>query len=226
MKKISILLTLSLIFAVKVTLFAQMGGNTPGPETKRNLEKELKAIEQDVDKNNPKSAKSIVKPATWIKRGEIYNAIYKDKSARNLAADPLTESFNSYKEAISLDSKDRSSGAIKTGLLLLATDLYQQAIEAYNKEDFNKGTISFEQYLEINQMPLVAKDNPNYVQCRVVRLQKFELGQSYQVFFRRPEVRVQRRKYCGPDQNCLSGKKGYGCCRESPSGNFRKTSQQ
>jgi tetratricopeptide (TPR) repeat protein len=152
-----------LIFAVKVTLFAQIGGNAPAPETKRNLEKELKAIEQDVDKNNPKSAKSVVKPATWIKRGEIYNAIYKDKSARNLAADPLTESLNSYKEAISLDSKDHSSSAIKTGLLLLATDLYQQAIEAYNKEDFTKGMISFEQYLEINQMPVVAKDNPNFV---------------------------------------------------------------
>jgi tetratricopeptide (TPR) repeat protein len=161
MKKISILLTLSLFFVGRV-LYAQMG-TAPGPEVKRNLEKELKAAELAVDMTNPKSAKSAVKPASWIKRGEVYHAIFKDKNAKNLSADPLTESLKSYKKAIELDDKGRSAQAIKTGLLLLATDIYQQAIEAYGKEDYKKSMVSFEQYLEINQLPVVSKDNPNYV---------------------------------------------------------------
>jgi tetratricopeptide (TPR) repeat protein len=162
MKKFSILLTLTLFFAVRVVLYAQPG-TAPGPEVKRNLEKELKAIEEAVDMNNPKSAKSAVKSTTWSKRGEVYHAIFKDKNAKNLSADPLTESLKSYKKAIELDEKGRNAPAIKTGLLLLATDIYQQAIEAYGKEDYKKSMMSFEQYLEINQLPVVAKDNPNYV---------------------------------------------------------------
>jgi tetratricopeptide (TPR) repeat protein len=162
MKKISILLTLTLFFALRVVLYAQPGA-APVPEVKRNLDKELKAAELAVDMTNPKSAKTAVKPASWIKRGEVYHAIFKDKNAKNLSADPLTESLKSYKKAIELDEKGRSAAAIKTGLLLLATDVYQQAIEAYGKEDFTKGTTSFEQYIEINQLPVVAKDNPNYV---------------------------------------------------------------
>jgi tetratricopeptide (TPR) repeat protein len=162
MKKISFLLTLTLFFAVRVVLYAQPG-TAPGPEVKRNLDKELKAAELAVDMTNPKSAKTAIKPASWIKRGEVYHAIFKDKNAKNLSADPLTESLKSYKKAIELDEKGRSSAAIKTGLLLLATDVYQQAIEAYSKEDFTKGTTSFEQYMEINQLSVVAKDNPNYV---------------------------------------------------------------
>jgi tetratricopeptide (TPR) repeat protein len=48
-------------------------------------------------------------------------------------------------------------------LLLLTTDIYNQAVEAYGKSDFIKGLSSFEQFLEINQLPLLAKDNPNFV---------------------------------------------------------------
>jgi len=159
MKKFSLLLALTFVFTTAVVSYAQ----TSAPDVKRNLEKELKAIELSVDPSNPKAAKTAIKPTTWMKRGEIFHAIYKDKNAKNLAADPLTEALKSYKKAIELDTKNRSASGIKTGLLLLATDVYQQAIEYYNKEDFAKGMVSFEQFLEINQLPVVSKDNPNFV---------------------------------------------------------------
>jgi tetratricopeptide (TPR) repeat protein len=162
MKRISILLTLTYIFSVRVVLYAQIG-TVPISKIIPNLEMELKAAELAVDPTNPKSAKTAVEPASWIKRGEIFHAIFKDKNAKNLSTDPLTESLKSYKKAMELDNKGRSSQAIKSGLLLLATDIYKQAIEAYGWEDYKKSMISFELYLEINQLPVMAKDNPNYV---------------------------------------------------------------
>ncbi len=161
MKKICILLTF--IFIASVTSYGQGGTSLPATQDKRNLEKELKAIEAEVDPANPKAEKTIAKPATWIKRGEIYHAVYKDKNAKNLSADPLTEALSSYKKALEIDTKGRSSQNIKNMLLLLSTDIYNQAIESYNKEDFAKGMQSFEQFMEINQLPVVAKDNPNFV---------------------------------------------------------------
>jgi hypothetical protein len=161
MKKICILLTL--VFITKVALFAQGGMNPPVAQEKRNLDKELKAIEASVDPGNPKNEKTIAKPATWIKRGEIFHAIYKDKNAKNLSADPLTESLNSYKKALELDTKDRSAQQIKNMLLLLSTDIMNQAVDAYKAENFTKGLQSFEQVLEINLLPVIKKDNPTFI---------------------------------------------------------------
>jgi tetratricopeptide (TPR) repeat protein len=160
MKKICILLTL--VFITNVALFAQ-GGMPPVAQEKRNLEKDLKSIEASIDPANPKSVKTVAKPATWIKRGEIFHAIFKDKNAKNLSADPLTESLNSYKKALELDTKGRSAQQVKNMLLLLSTDIMNQAVDAYKAENFIKGLQSFEQVLEINQLPVIKKDNPSFI---------------------------------------------------------------
>lgn len=169
MKRTIILLTF--VFAVSA-VFAQKGKVTSAQTFKDTgkLDKALEAINEAIDENNPKAEKSLPWPKTWEVRGEIYQAIFasKDKNVKALCDDPLTVALESYKRALELDTKNKFSKSIKIKLTLLTNDLTNQAVQAFNDGDYEKALKSFEQILEIEQLPIVKEDDPNAVDTVII----------------------------------------------------------
>jgi tetratricopeptide (TPR) repeat protein len=169
MKRTIILLALVFTFSAA---FAQKGKVTTAQSLKDagKLAEALEAIEQAANASDPKAEKSAPWPKTWETRGDIYQAIgqSKDESIKKLSSDPLTEALNSYKKALELDAKGTNAKSIKIKLTLLTNDLTNQAVAAFQVEDYNKALASFEQILEINQMPVVKMDNPTAVDTVII----------------------------------------------------------
>jgi tetratricopeptide (TPR) repeat protein len=152
--------------------FAQKGKVTTAQSLKDagKIAEAYTAIEEAIDESNPKSEKSIPWPKTWEVRGEIFQAIGQstDEKVKKLSTDPLTEAFNSYKKALELDSKGSNEKSVKIKLTLLTNDLTNQAINAFQAEDYNKALSSFEQIMEINNMPVVKSDSPDAVDTVII----------------------------------------------------------
>ncbi len=168
MKKTFILLT----FVLAASIAAAQPGVSKALSAKEQgkLADALKAIELAMDPSNPKTVKAVSAPRTWEVRGEIFQAIFqsKDEAVKKLSGDPLSEALNSYKKAVSLDTKGKSANSLKIKLTLLVNDLTNQAIEAFNKEDFGKSLKSFEQILDLQEIPFMKKDNPLGVDTVIV----------------------------------------------------------
>lgn len=164
MKRTILLFALILFSAI---VFAQKGKVTSAKSLKDTgkLDKALEAIQEAIDPNNEKAESSINWSNTWEARGEIYQAIFqsKDPAMKKLDDDPLAKAFESYKKALELDEKGRIANSVKIKLTLLNNDLTNQAVEAFNKEDYNKALESFEQILDIQELPVIKKDNPTAV---------------------------------------------------------------
>ena len=62
-----------------------------------------------------------------------------------------------------LDTKDKFSKSVKIKLTLLTNDLTNQAVQAFQDEDYNKALSSFEQILAIQDIDIIKADNPNSV---------------------------------------------------------------
>ncbi len=169
MKRTIILLTFMIAVS---TAFAQKGKVTSALTLKDTgkLDQALEAIKETIDPSNDKAEKSIDWPRTWEVRGEIFQAIYqsKDDKFKKLSEDPLTEALNSYKKALDLDAGNKFSKSLKIKLTLLTNDLQNQAVQAFNDEDYPKALKSFEQVLEINSLPVVKADNPQAVDTVII----------------------------------------------------------
>ena len=157
---------LALVLAVSGA-FAQKGKVTSAQNYKDTgkLDKALEAINEAVDPSNEKAEKSLPWPKTWEVRGEIYQAIFQSQDAniKKLADDPLTTALESYKKALELDEKGKSGNSVKIKLTLLTNDLTNQAVEAFNNNDYEAALKSFEQILEIQDIDIVKADNPDAV---------------------------------------------------------------
>ena len=164
MKKTILLLTFVVAFSAT---FAQKGKVTSAQNLKDTgkLDQALEAIEATVDPTNDKSEKTISWPKTWEVRGEIYQAIgeSKDANIKKLADDPFTVALESYKKALELDTKGSASNGVKVKLTLLTNDLTNQAVEAFQEDNYKKALSSFEQILEINNLPIIKADNPGAI---------------------------------------------------------------
>lgn len=164
MKKTIILL--ALVFSVSA-VFAQKGKVTSAQSLKDSgkLDQALEAINEAIDPANDKSDKTLPWSKTWEVRGEIYQAIFasQDANVKALSDDPLTVALESYKKALELDDKDKFSKSVKIKLTLLTNDLTNQAVEAFNNNDYELALKSFEQILAIQDIPVVKEDNPNAV---------------------------------------------------------------
>ncbi|PIF02042.1 MAG: hypothetical protein CR996_01970 [Draconibacterium sp.] len=169
MKKAIILL--ALIFTVTIT-FAQKGKVSSAQNLKESgkLAKALEAINETINPENPKSEKTINWPNTWEVRGEIYQAIAqsKDENIRKLCSDPLNVAFESYQKALKLDTKGRNANSIKIKLTLLANELSNHAVAAYNNQDYKKALSSFEKVIEIQNIDVVKADNPEAVDTVII----------------------------------------------------------
>lgn len=169
MKKTIIMLALLVAFS---SAFAQKGKVTTAQSLKDagKIAEAYAAIEEAIDASNPKSEKSLPWPKTWEVRGEILQAIGQstDENIKKLSSDPLTEALNSYKKALELDTKGSNEKSVKIKLTLLTNDLTNQAVNAFQVEDYNKALTSFEQIMEINNMPVVKSDNPDAVDTVII----------------------------------------------------------
>ena len=169
MKRTIILLAMVLAFSAS---YAQKGKVTSAQSLKDagKIDEAFAAIEEAIDASNPKAEKSIPWPKTWEVRGEIFQAIgqSKEESIKKLSSDPLTEALNSYKKALELDPKGSNEKSVKIKLTLLTNDLTNQAVNAFQVENYNKALSSFEQIIEINNMPIVKSDNPDAVDTVII----------------------------------------------------------
>ncbi len=155
------LLLLALMIGVTAA-FAQKGKviSAQSYKDQQKLEEALEAINIAIDPSNPKSEKSIPWSKTWEVRGQIYQAIYQsnDENVKKLADNPLTTALESFKKAIELDEKKRSVGAIKISLTLLTSDFTDQAVKAFNNNDYELALESFKNILDIEGLPVMLED--------------------------------------------------------------------
>ncbi|MFW6327499.1 MAG: tetratricopeptide repeat protein [Bacteroidota bacterium] len=169
MKKYFFLLALVLMV---FTGLAQKGKVSSAQNLKDagNLKEALETINVTIDPDNKKSDKTIDWPRTWEVRGEIYQAIYQSdkENVKSLVEDPLSEALKSYKKALELDDKNRFSENLKIKLTLLTNDFTNQAVQAFNNENYNKAMQSFENVLEINSIDIIKADNPNSVDTVII----------------------------------------------------------
>ncbi len=169
MKRTTILFVL--LFAV-TGVFAQKGKVTSASSFKETgkLDKAVSTIEEAIDASNPKTESSVTWPRTWEVRGEIYQAVFqsKDENYKKLSKDPLTVAYDSYLKALALDDKNKFSKSVKIKLTLLIGDLTNQAVAAFNEEDYNKALRSFEQIIGIEETPVFKADDPNSVDTVII----------------------------------------------------------
>ncbi|OFX63386.1 MAG: hypothetical protein A2066_09930 [Bacteroidetes bacterium GWB2_41_8] len=169
MKRTTILFVL--LFAV-TCVFAQKGKVTSALSFKETgkLDKAVVSIEEAIDASNPKTEGSISWPRTWEVRGEIYQAVFqtKDENFKKLNSDPLTVAYESYMKALTLDDKDKFSKSVKIKLTLLISDLTNQAVAAFNEENYEKALKSFEQVIGIEQTPVFKADDPTAVDTVII----------------------------------------------------------
>jgi tetratricopeptide (TPR) repeat protein len=169
MKKLMILMVLvSIVFSG----CGQKGLVTKSQNLKDTgkLEEALQNINQAVDPTHEKADKTIEWPRTWEVRGEVYQAVYQSDSeeTKNLAEDPLTEALKSYKKALELDDKGRFENSVKVKLTLLTNDLTNQAVEAFNEENYPLALQSFEQILDIQEIDIIKRDNPEAIDTVII----------------------------------------------------------
>ncbi|MGC9355292.1 MAG: tetratricopeptide repeat protein [Mariniphaga sp.] len=134
------------------------------------LAEALENINQAIDPTHEKADKTISWPRTWEVRGEVYQAVYQsdNEEVKKLAEDPLTEALKSYKKALELDDKGRFENSVKVKLTLLTNDLTNQAVEAFNDENYSKALQSFEQILEVQDIDIIKQDNPEAVDTVII----------------------------------------------------------
>jgi len=157
-----------LLFAALIVVTAcQTGKVTTALNQKDsgNIEEAVEMINQAIDPSNEKSEKTIAWPRTWEVRGEIYQSIYQseDESVKELAENPLNEALRSYKKALELDEDDKFANSVKIKMTLLTNDFTNQAVEAFNDENYERALESFENILEIQNTDVIKQDNPNAV---------------------------------------------------------------
>jgi len=104
------------------------------------LDKALEAINECI-----KDPTTIEDARTWFIRGNIYLEIDHSKDAQYAALDPdpLTKALESYQKAIQFDPKKEFYEDIFVKVNWERTNLYNAAVDAYNKNDFENAMKNF-----------------------------------------------------------------------------------
>ena len=134
------------------------------------LKEALATIDEAIDPSSENAEKTLNWPRTWEVRGDIYQSVYQseDESVKGLVVSPLSEALDSYKKALELDEKGRFENSIKVKLTLLTNDLTNQAVDAFEEQDYDQALESFENILEINEIDVIERDNPGLVDTVII----------------------------------------------------------
>ena len=151
----------AVLLVASTMVFAQKGKVTSAISYKDagKLDKAWETIKETLDPANPKAEKTINWTGTWQARGEIIEAIIlsKDENYKKLVENTVEEAYKSYMKAIELDEKGGNPG-LKIKLLTFSNTLINQAVEAYQANDYVKATDYFEKKLAIDQTPMFKTD--------------------------------------------------------------------
>ncbi len=170
MKKIIFLMNLALLVLLVACSPRTKVSSSQSLKDTGKLDEALQTINEAIDPTAEDAEKTVNWPRTWEVRGEIYQAIYQseDPAVKKLAENPLDEAFQSYQKALELDEEGKFENSIKVKLTLLTNDLTNQAVEAFNEENYDKALQSFEQILAIQDFPIIEQDNPGAIDTVII----------------------------------------------------------
>jgi tetratricopeptide (TPR) repeat protein len=154
MKKFFLLLA---VISISVASIAQKGKITSALSLidQGQLDKAKEAIDQ---------AAANEKTANWYNtfyaKGKLCQAVYKstDQKFKELCPNPLTEAYESYKKALTLDEKGALKKRMITGMVYndLAVDLYNQGSKQFEEQDFTNALNSFRTQIELTESDIYA----------------------------------------------------------------------
>lgn len=107
-----------------------------------------------------KYAETQEKTADWAKtyyvKGLVYDAIAKSENEefKKLSDEPLIEAFNSFKKAYNMDGGKSYEGAMDVKFVSLSGTFIQNAVNAYNEQDYETAFKNFKASLEVKEMPV------------------------------------------------------------------------
>ncbi|MCB2196047.1 MAG: tetratricopeptide repeat protein [Bacteroidetes bacterium] len=107
-----------------------------------------------------KYAETQEKTADWAKtyyvKGLVYNAIAESENEefKKLSDEPLIEAFNSFKKAYTMDGGKAYEGAMDVKFVTLSGAFIQNAVNAYNEQDYETAFKNFKTSLEVKKMPV------------------------------------------------------------------------
>lgn len=170
MKKTIILLNLAVVIILAACSPRTKVTSSQTLKDTGKLGEAFTTINEAVDPGAENAEKTLEWPRTWEVRGEIYQAVFQseDATVKQLSDDPLTEALNSYKKALELDDDGKFENSIKVKLTLLTNDLTNQAVQAFNDEDYPKALRSFEQILDVQEIDVIKRDNPEVVDTVII----------------------------------------------------------
>ncbi|HKL32612.1 MAG TPA: tetratricopeptide repeat protein [Tangfeifania sp.] len=170
MKKTIILLNLAILIVLAACSPRTKVTSSQNLKDTGKLKEALETIDDAIDPSNENAEKTINWPRTWEVRGDIYQSIYQseEQEVKDLVVNPLSEALSSYKKALELDEKGRFENSIKVKLTLLTNDFTNQAVDAFEEQNYEKALESFENILEINEIDIIEQDNPGVVDTVII----------------------------------------------------------
>ncbi len=170
MKKTIILLNLAILIVLAACSPRTKVTSSQNLKDTGKLKEALETIDDAIDPSNENAEKTINWPRTWEVRGDIYQSIYQseEQEVKDLVVNPLSEALSSYKKALELDEKGRFENSSKVKLTLLTNDFTNQAVDAFEEQNYEKALESFENILEINEIDIIEQDNPGVVDTVII----------------------------------------------------------
>lgn len=107
-----------------------------------------------------KYAETQEKTADWAKtyyvKGLVYHAIAESENEefKKLTDEPLIEAFNNFKKAYTMDGAKAYEGAMDVKFVTLSGTFIQNAVNAYNEQDYETAFNNFKTSLEVKKMPV------------------------------------------------------------------------
>ncbi len=154
MKKFFLLLA---VISISVTSVAQKGKITSALSLieQGQLDKAKEAIDQAAA--NEKTANWY---NTYFAKGKLCQAVYKstDPKFKELCPNPLSEAYEAYKKALSVDEKGALKKRMITGMVYndLAVDLYNLGSKQFEDQDFTNALSSFRTQIELTESDIYA----------------------------------------------------------------------
>ncbi|OFX43584.1 MAG: hypothetical protein A2046_01530 [Bacteroidetes bacterium GWA2_30_7] len=131
-------------------------------------------IFEEINSGQLKSAKSkideIIKGVeyknsvdAWFCNAVVYHTIYEseDINIKNLSQEALSEAFYSYKKTNEFDKTKKYQSEMTKRLNVLANQYSNKGVREYNEYKYEKALESFENSLEINNMPMFLLTDSN-----------------------------------------------------------------
>ena len=146
MKRIAIF---TLLLGMSAAMYGQKSKVTTAALNMKSgdLEKAREAI--DLAITNPKT---INDPKAWYYRGEIYFRMYASPKFNDYDSVALDRSFESFKKALELDSKNKYKDEIVLGIDAVRQMYFNKANELFDAEKFDEAYTAISKYLEGNEL--------------------------------------------------------------------------